>query len=63
MQMMKKLARDQRGLSTMEYAVLFVIIVVGALSLWGALGDKLKGNLQSGTGKFGSALDPISGAE
>jgi Flp pilus assembly pilin Flp len=38
---LKKLARDQRGLSTMEYAVLFVIIIVGALALWTRLGKSL----------------------
>jgi hypothetical protein len=35
----KKLARDQQGLSTLEYTILFVIIVVGALSLWSKLGQ------------------------
>ena len=50
------LAKDERGLSTMEYAVLFVIIVVGALTLWSNLGDKLKSNLSTGTEKFDSTL-------
>jgi Flp pilus assembly pilin Flp len=53
----KKLARDQRGLSTMEYAVLFVIIVVGALTFWSKLGGKLTENLNEGTNKFGTELE------
>lgn len=48
----KKFARDERGLSTMEYAVLFVIIIVGALSVWGTLGGKLASKIKSGTDKF-----------
>ncbi|MBN1654446.1 MAG: hypothetical protein JXA30_11810 [Deltaproteobacteria bacterium] len=35
------LLTDRAGLSTMEYAVLFVVIVVGALAAWGALGGDL----------------------
>lgn len=47
-----KLARDQRGLSTLEYVVLFVIIVVGALTFWSKLGGKLTENLGGGTDAF-----------
>lgn len=47
-----KLARDQRGMSTLEYAVLFVIIVVGALTFWSKLGGKLTDNLSGGTDAF-----------
>ena len=47
-----KLARDQRGLSTLEYVVLFVIIVVGALTFWSKLGGKLTENLSGGTDAF-----------
>jgi Flp pilus assembly pilin Flp len=52
----KKLARDQRGLSTMEYAVLFVIIVVGALALWSKLGKSLADQVSQGNEVFGKAL-------
>ena len=47
-----RLARDQRGLSTLEYVVLFVIIVVGALTFWSKLGGKLTENLGSGNDAF-----------
>jgi Flp pilus assembly pilin Flp len=39
MSLFKKLARDESGLSTLEYTILFVIIVVGALTLWSKLGQ------------------------
>ena len=52
-----KLARDQRGLSTMEYAVLFVIIVVGGLTLWTNLGAKLTTQMNNGTTKFNDTLE------
>ena len=52
----KKLARDQRGLSTMEYAVLFVIIVVGALALWTKLGKSLADQVRQGDQTFNDSL-------
>lgn len=55
------LYRDQRGLSTMEYAVLFVIIVVGAIGLWSTLGDDLAQNIESGTETFNSTLEGHQG--
>jgi len=52
----KKFVRDQRGLSTMEYAVLFVIIVVGALALWTKLGKTLADQVSQGTQTFDKSL-------
>jgi Flp pilus assembly pilin Flp len=52
----KKLMKDERGLSTMEYAVLFVIIVVGAVAAWGTLGDDLLTNIEDGTDTFTGEL-------
>jgi Flp pilus assembly pilin Flp len=52
----KKLMKDERGLSTMEYAVLFVIIVVGALALWTKLGASLAQQVSQGDQSFNSAL-------
>lgn len=53
----KRLAQDERGLSTMEYAVLFVVIVVGAITLWSELGTDLAENIQEGTETFSTTLD------
>ena len=52
----KKLSKDNRGLSTMEYAVLFVIIVVGALALWTKLGKSLADQVSQGDQSFNSKL-------
>lgn len=59
----KKLARDQRGLSTMEYAVLFVIIVVGALTFWSKLGGRLTDNLNKGTDQFEKTLGGVNNGQ
>ena len=55
--MLTKLAKDQRGLSTMEYAVLFVIIVIGAIALWTNLGSSLATQVSTGTDTFNGELD------
>ena len=55
--LMLKLKKDQKGLSTMEYAVLFVIIVVGAIALWSALGQDLATRISKGTDTFKTNLD------
>lgn len=51
----KQVARDQHGLSTLEYVILFVIIVVGGLTLWSKLGVELSDNLDDGAGTFDKA--------
>jgi len=48
--------RDQRGLSTMEYAVLFIIIIIGSLALWSRLGRSLAGQVGTGTQTFETTL-------
>jgi|GEM_PF-4674131 len=48
----KQVVRDQHGLSTLEYVILFVIIVVGALTLWTKLGGELSDDLDDGAGTF-----------
>jgi Flp pilus assembly pilin Flp len=53
----RQLASDQRGLSTMEYAVLFVIIVVGAVGLWSELGDDLADQVDRGSTHFTETVD------
>lgn len=57
----KKLLRDERGLSTMEYAVLFVIIVIGALALWSSLGNSLKTQISNGQQQFDGTLSTFNG--
>lgn len=51
-----KLWNNIQGLSTMEYAVLFVVIVVGALTVWGALGKNLSKQIDQGRIKYRDTL-------
>jgi len=49
----KELLKDQKGLSTIEYIILLVVIVVAGISLWQELGglvtDRL-GNAKTAVG-------------
>jgi Flp pilus assembly pilin Flp len=47
-----RLARDVRGLSTVEYTVLLVLIVTGAISAWSKFGGKVIGRVQESTSKI-----------
>jgi Flp pilus assembly pilin Flp len=50
------LLRDARGLGAIEYALLFVLIVIGLLAVWQKLGRSLASNLQEGEGRFSATL-------
>jgi Flp pilus assembly pilin Flp len=52
-----KLARDERGVSTMEYAILFVLIVVGSIAAWSTLGGTMTSKLSTGTTTLDTALE------
>jgi len=51
------LRKDQRGLSTVEYALLFVLIVGGSAALWNSLGKTVTGAVTEGNSKYSSALN------
>lgn len=59
----RSLFRDERGLSTLEYAILLVLILVGSIQLWTTLGKDLQTGLKTGTTEFGKAIKskPASG--
>ena len=44
---LKALARDSRGLSTVEYIILLVAVVVGCIGLWSKIGAKLYSDLEN----------------
>lgn len=44
------------GLSTLEYAVLFVVILVGGLSIWEALGSEMLTQVRAGHDRFSAVL-------
>ena len=54
------LSGDERGLSSLEYAVLFALLVVGGLSLWHGLASTASERVGSATNEFSSVL---SGAQ
>lgn len=50
------LRKDQRGLSTVEYALLFVLIVGGSAMLWKTLGTTVTSAVTSGNADYTNAL-------
>lgn len=40
-QKLRSLARDQKGLSTVEYTVLLVLIVATAVGMWNTFGNNM----------------------
>jgi Flp pilus assembly pilin Flp len=50
--LLNKLKSDQRGLSTVEYVVLLVLIVAIAVALWNVFGNSMTSKLQSATNAF-----------
>jgi Flp pilus assembly pilin Flp len=46
-----------RGLSTVEYVIILVLIAAVAVATWTAFGAKLKGALGSASTKIGGELD------
>jgi Flp pilus assembly pilin Flp len=55
------LRRDQRGLSTVEYTVLLVLILAGAITLWKQLGGDVRTKLQSSVNAFKQVQVPGGG--
>jgi Flp pilus assembly pilin Flp len=55
----RSLQRDQRGLSTVEYTVLLVLILAGAITLWKDLGTKVHGQLKGSNEAFNKNVKPI----
>ena len=51
-----RIVRDERGLSSVEYAVLFTVLVVGLLGVWKALGRSVDKQVEAGTQTFNAAL-------
>jgi Flp pilus assembly pilin Flp len=50
--LIRKLKSDERGLSTVEYVVLLVLIVAVAVALWNVFGNTVTGKLQEATTQF-----------
>ena len=49
----KGLLKDKRGLSTVEYIIILVLIAVGGIQLWSSFGDTLEGKITDSTTAVG----------
>ena len=47
----KSLLKDKRGLSTVEYIIILVLVAVGGIQLWSNFGDAVNENITSSTGQ------------
>ncbi len=56
------LLRDERGLSTVEYVVLLVLICAACVALWAAFGDSLTSRLNGATQEFNDNVTDYSGS-
>ncbi len=45
----RKLARNEKGLSTVEYIIILVLIAVAGISLWQEFGDVLSDKITGAT--------------
>lgn len=52
----RDLARDERGLSTVEYVVLLVLIVAMAVAAWQSFGSNVNGKLTQASGSFDTTV-------
>jgi Flp pilus assembly pilin Flp len=52
MQKIRLLGRDKRGLSTVEYTILLVLIVSGTVTAWNEFGTKLSEKVTKGKNDF-----------
>ena len=52
------LARDQRGLTTVEYAIVLCVIIAVAVMTWKEFGDAIHESLVASSLKITTALKP-----
>jgi len=48
------LLRDSRGLSTVEYIILLVLLAVGGIQVWSSFGETVRGKISSSTDEIES---------
>ena len=53
------MAADERGLSTLEYALLFIVLCVGSLALWKVLGRHFACQMEQAEASFTQALGGV----
>lgn len=52
------LIQDTRGMSTVEYLILLVVIGVASITLWNKMGKKVKGMAQESDQALGTVQSP-----
>jgi pilus assembly protein Flp/PilA len=55
-QIAKKFVKDERGLETVEYAIIAALITIAAIGVIGTVGDEV-------TARFQELVDALTGAE
>ena len=50
----KSLLKDKRGLSTVEYIIILVLVAVGGIQLWSSFGEAVNDNISSSTNQVSS---------
>ena len=60
---LRSLTRDERGLSTVEYVILLVLIAAGSVGLWLSLGKKVHKQIGDADAAIGDnvGLDKVQG--
>lgn len=53
---------DERGLSTVEYVVLLVLICAGCVGLWSTFGQDVHDKLEGAAGEFRDGVDSDYGS-
>jgi Flp pilus assembly pilin Flp len=54
--LLHRLRNDERGLSTVEYVVLLVLIVAMAVAAWNSFGKDVNAKLKTASGSFNSKV-------
>jgi Flp pilus assembly pilin Flp len=50
----RSLHRDERGLSTVEYVIILVLLAVVAIQVWTDFGDTIRGKIKDSDEKIGN---------
>jgi len=61
-QLLRALASDTRGLTTVEYAIVLCLIAVVGVGVWSTFGQTVKANLEAADSQIGGALGDATGA-
>ena len=52
--MIRKLWKDEEGLTTVEYALLLALVAIAAITAWSTLGSRVSGTVSKATSSLPS---------